>query len=76
MNKVQTTWNIIKSETGKKVNNYDILLSSNEINKCKIISELFNNSFFTVMEKITHNICNNNKIILTLKSYAVLITVI
>lgn len=43
MNKVQTMWNIIKSETGKKVNNYDILLSSNEINKCKIGSELFNN---------------------------------
>jgi hypothetical protein len=39
-------WNIIKSETWKKVNNYDIFLSSNEINKCKIISELFNNSFF------------------------------
>jgi len=65
MNKVKTMWNIIKSEPGKKVNNY-IFLSSNEINKCKIISALCNNSFFTIMEKITHIIFNNNKIILTL----------
>ena len=42
-------WNIIISATGNKVNNYDIFLWSNEgdkINKCKIISELFNNSLF------------------------------
>jgi len=49
MNKVETMWNIIKFETRKKVNNCDIFLSSIEgdkIDKCKIISELFNNSFF------------------------------
>jgi len=46
MSKVKTVWNIIKSETGKKVDNYDIFFSGKEgdkINKCKIISELFNN---------------------------------
>jgi len=46
MNKVKTMWNIIKSETEEKVNNYIIFFSSKEgdkINKCKIISELFNN---------------------------------
>jgi len=49
MNKVETMWNIIKFETRKKVNNCGIFLSSIEgdkIDKCKIISELFNDSFF------------------------------
>lgn len=47
-NKVNTTWNIIKSATREKVNNDDISLLSNsgdKINNCKVNSESFNNYF-------------------------------
>jgi hypothetical protein len=47
-NKVNTTWNTIKSATREKVNVDDISLSGNEgdkINNCKVNSESFNNYF-------------------------------
>jgi len=47
-NKVNTTWNIIKSATREKVNNDDISLLTNsgdKINNCKVNSESFNNYF-------------------------------
>jgi hypothetical protein len=47
-NKVNTTWNIIKSATREKVHVNDISLLSNEddkISNCKVSSESFNNYF-------------------------------
>ena len=64
-NKMKTTLNIIKRETGKKVNNEDLYLSNTDGNmngNYQIISDSFNNYFLSIAEKIIHNIPYKNKI--------------
>jgi hypothetical protein len=55
-NKIKTMWNIIKSETGRK------MMKSDGFDHCEANPDLFNNYFLTIAEKITSNICNNTKI--------------
>jgi hypothetical protein len=55
-NKIKTTWNIIKSETGRK------MVKTDGFDTCKANPDLFNNYILTIAEKITYNICYNNKI--------------
>jgi hypothetical protein len=55
-NKIKTTWNIIKSETGRK------MMKSDGFDTGKANLDLFTNYFLTTAEKITYNICNNTKI--------------
>jgi hypothetical protein len=55
-NKIKTMWNIIKSETGRK------MMKSDGFDTCKANLDLFNNYFLMIAEKITYNICNNTKI--------------
>jgi hypothetical protein len=55
-NEIKTTWNIIKSETGRK------MMKSDGLDTCKANPDLFNNYFLTIALKMTYNICNNTKI--------------
>jgi hypothetical protein len=54
-NKIEPTWNIIKSETGRN------MMKSGGFDTCKANSDLFNNYFLIIAGKITYNICNNSK---------------
>jgi hypothetical protein len=55
-NKIKTIWNIIKSETGRK------MMKSDGFDTCKAKTDLFNNYFLTTAEKITYYICNVNQL--------------
>jgi hypothetical protein len=62
---MKTTWNIIKTETGKKDNSADVYWSNNdgdENHDYQFIFYSFNNYFLSIAEKITHNIIINNNI--------------
>jgi hypothetical protein len=49
-------------------------MRSKEFDNCKANSELFNNYFLTIAEKITYNICNNIKLTpITLKIIIIII---
>jgi hypothetical protein len=63
---MKTTWNIIKTEPGKKDNSADIYWSNNdgdESHDYLVISDSFNNYFLSIAEKImnSNNVGSNNE---------------
>jgi hypothetical protein len=63
-NVMKTTWNIIKSEIGRKVKNkviHKLNIDGNTINNYRVTSDAFSN-FLSVAEKITVNKINDNPV--------------
>ena len=62
-NKIKTTWNFIRSETGRNNIKYDkvnILNTDKEYNK-SVNAEIFNKYFLTIVENISCKITGSNK---------------
>jgi hypothetical protein len=61
-NKIKTTWNIMKSGTGRK------MMKSDGFDTCKANADLFNNYFLTIAEKLLITFAIPKLTLITLKS--------